>query len=49
MKIRTNFGTRVAEIRKVSLLHLISKPTDTSNFKSSDMQTDEDLVETYRT
>jgi hypothetical protein len=49
MKIRTNSGTRVTEARKVSLLHLVSKPTDTSNFKSSDMQRDEDLVEMYRT
>lgn len=35
MNIRTNSETRVTETR-LSLLHLISKPTDISNFKSSD-------------
>ena len=49
MKIRTNSETRVTETLEVGLLHLISKPYDTSNFKSSTMQRDEDLVETYRT
>jgi len=38
MKIRTDFETRVTETLKVSLLHLISKPSDASNFKISDMQ-----------
>jgi hypothetical protein len=46
MKIRTNSETGMTETLKISLLHLISKPSDTSNFKSSDLQSDEDLVET---
>jgi len=49
MKIRTNSETRVTETLKVILLNLISKSSDTSNFKSSDMQRDEDLVEKYHT
>jgi len=48
MKIRRNSETRVTETQ-VSLLHLISRPSGRSNFKSSDMQRDEDLVETYHT
>ena len=49
MKISTNSETRITETLKVSILHLISKPSDTSNFKSSDMQMYEELVETYHT
>lgn len=47
--MRTNSETRMPETLKVSILHLITKPSDTSNFKSSDMRRDEDLVETYHT
>lgn len=48
MKIRKNSETDVTETLKINLLHLISKPSDTSNFKSSDLRRDEDLVETYQ-